>query len=92
MTNLREPELTLGDKLLISLRHKGMEVQEMAPIMGVRRETISRWLGDRNLPSKPALMLWAQTTEVPVEWLWAPRGSNPEPTDLGFAADWWLAA
>ncbi|HEY7052394.1 MAG TPA: helix-turn-helix transcriptional regulator [Mycobacterium sp.] len=78
------PEWDLADRMRKSLRVAGLPGRDMAAYLGVEHSTVSRWLNGRVDPSTRTLRLWALRTGVPYEWLrdgWAPRGSNPQPTD-----------
>jgi Putative ATPase subunit of terminase (gpP-like) len=59
----------LADRLAKSLQLSGLSVQQIAELLEVNRNTISSWLNRRAVPSPPALMVWAQHTSVPYEWL-----------------------
>lgn len=63
------PAWDLGDRMRKSLRHAGIETQEMADYLGVSRTSVSNWLNGHNRPSKPAIRLWALRTGVPFAWL-----------------------
>jgi transcriptional regulator with XRE-family HTH domain len=82
------PEWDQADGMRKALRVSGTSVNQMADYLGVRRETVSTWLTGRHQPDKRTLMLWAMRCGVPFEWLtglgWAPRGSNPQPTDYEY--------
>ena len=70
-TNGMPPELnqTLGDRLKKSLRHSGLSVAQMAEYLEVHRNTISGWLADRSKPMSVFLRLWADKTQLPIEWI-----------------------
>lgn len=63
------PEWDLGDRMRKSLRHAGVETQEMADYLGVSRTSVSNWINGRNRPSKPAMRLWAMRCGVSFAWL-----------------------
>lgn len=81
------PEVLLGDRMRISLRHAGLGVGEMAEYLDVGRNTVSTWINGRIQPSKQTLRLWSMRTGVPLEWLergemqeaGQPRGTDPLP-------------
>lgn len=60
---------TLGDRLKKSMRHSGLSVGDMAEFLEVHRNTISGWLADRSKPMPIFLRIWADKTQVPIEWL-----------------------
>ena len=82
------PVWDTADRMRKALRESKTSVTAMAGHLGVRQETVSTWLTGRHQPDKRTLMLWALRTGVPFEWLtgggWAPRGSNPQPTDYEY--------
>lgn len=60
---------TVGDRLTKSRRVAGISVEDMADHFGVNRHTIGRWEADKTKPTKAVLMVWAQITDCPLEWL-----------------------
>lgn len=88
------------DRMRKSLRVAGITGGEMAEFLGVDGGTVSTWLNGKHKPSKMALRLWAQKTEVPLSWLEngtvdgvRPEGFEPpaywsvvDPESLGLAA------
>jgi len=93
-------EFTKGDRMKRAMKTAGLSVFDLAVFLDVRRETISTWINDKVTPSKQTMRLWAQATEVPLEWLETGelesrlRESNSRPShykvltcaDLGLAA------
>ena len=64
------PELTLGWRLKMALDSGGVTAREMADRLGVTRQTISRWMGDKGRPPHLTyLRAWAEYTDVPFGWL-----------------------
>lgn len=63
------PEWDLADRMRKSLRHAGMDVQEIAEYLGVSRSSVSNWINGRVKPSKPTQRLWALRCGVPFSWL-----------------------
>lgn len=63
------PQWDLTDRLRKSLREAGMESTEMADRLGKHRSTVSGWLNGHHAPDKPTLVMWAQITGVPQDWL-----------------------
>ena len=68
-TSARVPEWDQADRLRKALRFAGVGVAEMALYLGVERNTVGNYLSGRTKISGPALRLWAQRTDVPLEWL-----------------------
>lgn len=63
------PEWDLADRMRKSLRHAGVDVQQIADYLGVSRTSVSAWINGRIRPSKRTLMLWAIRCGVPFSWL-----------------------
>lgn len=84
------PEWELCDRLVRSLRKVRLNNQEVAQIMGVRADTVSRWVNGHNKPSHAVLTIWSDMTGVDRCWLEhgdgctlrGCRDSNPEPSVL----------
>lgn len=51
------PAWTQGDRMAKSLRAAGMSVQAMADYLGVARNTVGTWTGDKIKPGKQTLRL-----------------------------------
>jgi transcriptional regulator with XRE-family HTH domain len=64
------PELTLGWRLNMALRHGNIEIQQMADYLEVGRTTISRWIHDHGAsPRTLYLKEWALRCGVDYHWL-----------------------
>ena len=64
------PEVTLGFRMQIALRHADLSTQGIADELGVSRSTVSRWLNDHGAPPRNGFVkLWAQATGVDPAWL-----------------------
>lgn len=88
------PEFGLYHRLQLSLEKVGIGVQDMADFLDMSRGSVGRWLNGHAKPPRVVLMVWADATGVPYEWLekgltpavqpgsdgeCAARDSNPEP-------------
>lgn len=70
-----------------ALEYAGVSTQEMADYLEVTRQSIGNWVGDRRVPSKATVRLWAlETGKAPTlpsgPGPYTTRDSNPEPADL----------
>lgn len=74
------PEWDAADRMRKSLRHAGVEVQEMAAYLGVSRASVGNWINGHNRPSRATMMLWALRCGVPAEWLMSGPVVRKEPT------------
>lgn len=63
------PEWSLGDRMAKAMRHAGVSRAEMADYLGVAINTVSTWTGDRIIPGKQTLRLWALRCGVGLDWL-----------------------
>ena len=88
------PEFKLHHRMSLALEQLGWSVQDVASFLAVERNTVSRWINGHRKPARVVLMVWADMTGVPLEWLetgqapvdrpgpdasCAARDSNPEP-------------
>ena len=80
------PQLTLGWRLQMSLQSADLGVKEMADYLDVDRNTVSRWLHDKNEPPRAAILAWAMKTGVPLPWIESGIAPNDYP-DGGSSAD-----
>lgn len=74
-------EFDLADRLRRALRVSGTSSQAMADFLGVSRTSVSAWINGRVVPDQRTVMLWAQRTEFPREWL--ETGETPSPGGPG---------
>lgn len=64
----RVPTVTLGWRLKMAL--DDISAQDMAAYLGVSRQTLTRWMGDKGAPPARAYILqWAMKTGVDPKWL-----------------------
>ncbi|MFB9378566.1 helix-turn-helix domain-containing protein [Kineococcus gynurae] len=75
------PAWTLGWRLQRALAFADVSAGEMADELGVSRQTLSRWMGDKS-PIRPIYVKqWALKTGVDAQWLQngeAPRPAGPD--------------
>lgn len=63
------PELTLGWRLQMALHHGNLRAWDMADILQVSRQTLTRWMHDLSVPRWLDLQAWAQVCGVSLDWL-----------------------
>ncbi len=63
------PEVLVGDRMRIALRHADMTAGQMAEYLDVGRNTVSTWMNGHIKPKRQTMILWAMRTGVPLEWL-----------------------
>jgi transcriptional regulator with XRE-family HTH domain len=73
------PEFDKADRLKKAITVSGVPVGEMAEYLGVRQETLSRYLNGRSVAPLAVVRLIAMRTGVPFEWL--ETGKSPRPDD-----------
>ena len=92
------PPLNIGTRCMMSRTYRDLEIQELADLTGLSRNTIRNYEKGRTTPRRPALILISFATGVDLEWLetgktpggdnpaggseCAIRDLNPEPADL----------
>ena len=70
-------EMTLGTRIGLLRRQKGLKQEELAEHMGVSPQAVSKWENDLNCPDIALLPLLAGTLGVTVDHLLT--GEKPEP-------------
>jgi transcriptional regulator with XRE-family HTH domain len=63
------PRFTLGDRMRKALDVADVSNQRMAAELGVSRNTVSNYMRGRAVPRLAMLRVWAEVTDVPLEWL-----------------------
>lgn len=66
---LNRLEFDLADRLRKTLRESDLTVEDMAALLLVNRNTVGSWINGRNVPRMSTLMVWAEKTNVPLDWL-----------------------
>lgn len=79
------PVITLAMRLRIAREHAGLEQADLARLMDVNRNTISRAEVGASEPRRIVLKAWALATGVPLEWILtgAVKQENPSPDGGG---------
>lgn len=70
-------EMTLGARIGLLRREKGLKQEELAERMGVSPQAVSKWENDLNCPDIALLPQLAKTLDVTVDHLLT--GEKPEP-------------
>lgn len=70
-------EMTLGTRIGLLRRQKGLKQEELAEHMGVSPQAVSKWENDQNCPDIALLPQLAKRLSVTVDHLLT--GENPEP-------------
>lgn len=65
------PEWTLGDRLRKAREHAGLSREELADILGVKKNSLWNWEADASRPRDLVDLLhkWSKATGVPAQWL-----------------------
>lgn len=70
------PEFTLGDRLRKAREVSGMDMQDLATMIDVHRQSIARYEQGIVVPRKHIILSWSWATGVDAEWI---SGEPPEP-------------
>lgn len=68
MTLLEHPGLTIGRRIKIARVAAGLEQQQLAEAVGVRRNTMSNWESGRTEPSASHFVRLARIVGQPLDW------------------------
>lgn len=79
------PTWTRADRLRKAREAAGYRPSQMADIMGVTRQTVTRWERGAKM-TKASVQLWAHVTNVPAEWL---ETGTYTPSDLPETSPIW---
>ena len=63
------PQITLPVRLRLAREHAGLQQAQLADLVGVARNTISRAESGAAAPGRPLLLSWAMATGVPLGWI-----------------------
>jgi transcriptional regulator with XRE-family HTH domain len=63
------PEWTLGDRLRKARVHRGLEQEQLAELIGLKRSTIGNYERGDTPPKRPVLLAWSVATGVPLKWI-----------------------
>lgn len=80
-TNPAIPEFTIHDRFRKAREHAGLSRENLAEEIDVSVRTIARYENGEVTPRRLVAKVWALRCGVDLDWLWAARGSNPEPAD-----------
>ncbi|MGP5928885.1 helix-turn-helix transcriptional regulator [Corynebacterium glyciniphilum] len=71
------PPLNMGTRCMMARNYSDLEIQELADLTGLSRNTIRNYEKGRTIPRRPALILISFATGVDLEWL--ETGKTPDP-------------
>ena len=77
-TALRTRTSTLGGRLRAARLFAGIDQTELAAELGVSRQTISNWETGRNELPASAMIRWAETCKVSLDWMGFGNSLRPE--------------
>ena len=78
------PTFTLGDYMRKAREASKISVEVMASELRVSRNTVTNYEHDRSRPNRATLVMWANLTNVPVEWFDAVTGGYLDSPDQPF--------
>lgn len=62
-------KLTLGDRLMVAMKRRGVTAAELAKATYYSRTTVHRWIYDLNAPTMSAMIAVADYLKVSERWL-----------------------
>ena len=79
--------MKLNEKIIVCRKQKGYSQEELASLLGVSRQSISKWETGESLPDINKLMSIAKVFDVTTDWLLTEDNivTNEEPEGLGGA-------
>lgn len=83
---------TLGDRLRKAREYAGLTQKELGETLGVARDSVRRWEGDKSVPHRPVLRMWAMRCGVLYEWLTGADGPHDGQNGTGSGMPWYLAS
>jgi transcriptional regulator with XRE-family HTH domain len=69
MGSKRVPELTLGNRLMLTREKAEIQSIEMARLLDVSRHSITNWEKDRNRPNRATLEKWSEFTDYSLDFI-----------------------
>ena len=63
------PEFTLGDRLRKARELSGMDMQQLAEVIDVHRQSIARYESGVVVPKRHVLLSWSWATGVDADWV-----------------------
>lgn len=86
MTTALIPDWTIGDRLAKAREVAGISIKEMAPILGVSRNTVSNYEHGHTRPTRAVVLAYAASSGVDIHWLLTGEvpvtDGYPSPTSL----------
>jgi transcriptional regulator with XRE-family HTH domain len=79
----RVPQFGMSDRLRKAREHAGLSREELVALIGIHRDSISRYETGKYVPRFPVLAAWSMATGVDLEWL----KTGKAPSDDGAGPD-----
>ena len=61
--------MTLGEKIQLSRKKKGMSQEDLANLLNVSRQAVQKWESDSSIPEVEKLVLISNCFDVSLDWL-----------------------
>lgn len=74
------PTMTIGDRIRLARRHRGMRSKQLAEALAVDPNTISNYENDKTTPPNTKLRRIAQVTGVDERWLATGQAGSEQAT------------
>ena len=69
------------------MESRWLSVDEIAEYLGIKRDTVYKWIDRRNMPAHKLGRLWKFRTDEVDEWVFANDGNRQEPSVSHAASD-----
>ena len=63
------PEFTLGDRLRKAREVSGMEMQDLAALIDIHRQSVARYEQGIAVPKQHVLLSWSMVTGIDLQWI-----------------------
>jgi transcriptional regulator with XRE-family HTH domain len=70
------PQFEMRHRMRLALEHARVSVNEMGDLLGVDRNTVSRYLNGHTTPRLSVLRVWSMRCGVPLTWITTGRSDG----------------
>lgn len=72
------PQFTIGDRLRKARKHAGLDIDQMAELLGFSDKTVRNYENEATPIKRASISAWALATGVPFEWLLTGEVQRPD--------------